>query len=57
MIWQTHADVLAYFHMRLEEYGFKLLIPKAEDHLATVTTVKLPEGYDYPKFVTHMRLK
>ncbi|XP_039753562.1 serine--pyruvate aminotransferase, mitochondrial [Pararge aegeria] len=53
--WKTHADVVGHFHKRLRQYGFNFLVPKAEDRLATVTTVVLPQGYDYLKFVKYMR--
>ncbi|CAH2096204.1 unnamed protein product [Euphydryas editha] len=55
--WQQHAEVTAYFHKRLQEYGFKLLVPKPEDRLPTVTTVTLPPGYDYANFVKYLRKK
>ncbi|KAF9801226.1 hypothetical protein SFRURICE_014244 [Spodoptera frugiperda] len=45
----------AHFHKRLREYSFEFLIPKPEDRLVTVTTVKLPKGYDYKQFVKYMR--
>lgn len=57
VFWQTHADVQAHFTKRLQQYGFKLLVPKVEDRLATVTTVVLPAGYDYVKFSKYMREK
>ncbi|KAJ8722077.1 hypothetical protein PYW08_004479 [Mythimna loreyi] len=55
--WARHAATTARFHMRLREYSFEFLIPKPEDRLATVTTVKLPKGYDYMEFVKYMRAK
>ncbi|KAH9644868.1 hypothetical protein HF086_007956 [Spodoptera exigua] len=53
--WARHAASTAHFHKRLREYSFEFLIPKPEDRLATVTTVKLPKGYDYKQFVKYMR--
>ncbi|CAH1638202.1 unnamed protein product [Spodoptera littoralis] len=53
--WARHAASTAHFHKRLREYSFEFLIPKPEDRLATVTTVKLPKGYDYRGFVKYMR--
>ncbi|XP_069359534.1 alanine--glyoxylate aminotransferase isoform X2 [Maniola hyperantus] len=57
VFWKTHADVVAHFHKRLQQNGFKFLVPKPQDRLATVTTVVLPKGYDYIKFVKYMREK
>ncbi|XP_045448285.1 serine--pyruvate aminotransferase, mitochondrial [Melitaea cinxia] len=57
IFWNQHAEVTALFHKRLQEYGFSFLIPKPEDRLPTVTTVTLPPGYDYAKFVKVLREK
>lgn len=55
--WEKHAEVLAHFHKRLQEYGFSFLVPKPEDRLPTVTAVTLPPGIDYAKFVKLLREK
>ncbi|XP_046966213.1 serine--pyruvate aminotransferase, mitochondrial [Vanessa cardui] len=55
--WERHTQTTAQFHKRLEEYGFKFLIPKPEDRLVTVTTIVLPSGYDYMAFVKYLREK
>lgn len=53
--WEQHAKTTAHFHKRLQEFGFKFLVPKPEDRLVTVTTVVLPDGYNYIQFVKYMR--
>ncbi|CAH0715555.1 unnamed protein product, partial [Brenthis ino] len=53
--WERHAETTAHFHKRLQEFCFKLLVPRPEDRLTTVTTVVLPDGYDYIQFVKYMR--
>ncbi|XP_032517764.2 alanine--glyoxylate aminotransferase [Danaus plexippus] len=55
VFWEQHATITAHFCKRLEQNGFELLIPKAEDRLATVTTVILPKGYDYKEYITYIR--
>ncbi|XP_041979101.1 serine--pyruvate aminotransferase, mitochondrial-like [Aricia agestis] len=52
--WERHTNTMVHFHKRLQEMGFKFLIPKPEDRLPTVTTVVLPPGYDYLAFVKYM---
>ncbi|KOB79161.1 Serine--pyruvate aminotransferase [Operophtera brumata] len=53
--WARHAAVTAHFHKRLQDFNFQFMVPKAEDRLATVTTIVLPKGYDYMEFVRYIR--
>ncbi|CAF4903428.1 unnamed protein product [Pieris macdunnoughi] len=55
--WSRHAQTTALFHKMLTHYGFEFLIPKPEDRLATVTTVKVPKGCVDQDFMNHIRYK
>ncbi|XP_048000924.1 serine--pyruvate aminotransferase-like isoform X2 [Leguminivora glycinivorella] len=53
--WARHASVAARFHARLRAYGFEFLVRKPEERMSAVTTILLPEGLGYNKFVAQMR--
>lgn len=53
--WARHAAVTAHFHKRLQDFNFQFLVPKPEDRLVTVTTIVLPNGYDYMEVVKYIR--
>ncbi|CAB3261450.1 unnamed protein product [Arctia plantaginis] len=55
--WARHATTLAHFHKRLQEMSVTFYVPIPEERLPTVTTLVLPEGYDYTEFCDYMRAK
>ncbi|KAG6443765.1 hypothetical protein O3G_MSEX003031 [Manduca sexta] len=55
--WARHAATTAHFHRRIQQMSLQFLVPKPEDRLATVTTIVLPNGYDYVKFYKYIRDK
>ncbi|CAK1556477.1 unnamed protein product [Leptosia nina] len=55
--WDRHASTTALFHKFLKELGFEFLIPKPEDRLTTVTTVKVPSGCSEQDFLKYIRQK
>ncbi|XP_061724247.1 alanine--glyoxylate aminotransferase-like [Cydia pomonella] len=53
--WARHGAVAARFHARLRAHGFEFLVRRPEDRMAAVTTLQLPEGLGYNKFVAQLR--
>ncbi|XP_028650609.1 alanine--glyoxylate aminotransferase-like isoform X2 [Erpetoichthys calabaricus] len=45
--WKLHEETALYLHERLENIGLKLFVKEKHMRLPTVTTIAVPEGYDW----------
>ncbi|MBN3277688.1 SPYA protein, partial [Polyodon spathula] len=45
--WKHHQEMALYFHQGLEKLGLKLFVKDKNVRLPTVTTIAVPEGYDW----------
>ncbi|KAG2463266.1 SPYA protein, partial [Polypterus senegalus] len=45
--WKHHEETALYLHERLENIGLKLFVKEKHMRLPTVTTIAVPEGYDW----------
>ncbi|XP_013145154.1 PREDICTED: serine--pyruvate aminotransferase, mitochondrial isoform X2 [Papilio polytes] len=55
--WERHAKVSRHFYERLQRLPLEFLVPNPEYRLATVTTLVLPNGYNYNDVVKYLREK
>uniref|UniRef100_A0A3B5KY90 Alanine--glyoxylate aminotransferase n=1 Tax=Xiphophorus couchianus TaxID=32473 RepID=A0A3B5KY90_9TELE len=51
--WRKHKEVAAYLYKGLEDLGLKLFIPD-KLRLPSVTTISIPEGYDWREMLTYI---
>ncbi|XP_008432415.1 serine--pyruvate aminotransferase, mitochondrial-like [Poecilia reticulata] len=52
--WRKHKEVAAYLYKGLEDLGLKLFIPDKELRLPSVTTISIPEGYEWREMLTYI---
>ncbi|KAK6484051.1 serine--pyruvate aminotransferase-like [Huso huso] len=45
--WKHHQEMALYLHQGLEKLGLKLFVKDKDVRLPTVTTIAVPEGYDW----------
>ncbi|KAJ3594955.1 hypothetical protein NHX12_004260 [Muraenolepis orangiensis] len=45
--WRQHREVAAYLYRGLEDLGLSLFIPDKDMRLPSVTTIAIPQGYDW----------
>uniref|UniRef100_A0A3P9NID2 Alanine--glyoxylate aminotransferase n=1 Tax=Poecilia reticulata TaxID=8081 RepID=A0A3P9NID2_POERE len=51
--WRKHKEVAAYLYKGLEDLGLKLFIPD-KLRLPSVTTISIPEGYEWREMLTYI---
>ncbi|XP_075717470.1 alanine--glyoxylate aminotransferase [Rhinoderma darwinii] len=52
--WEIHRENALRFHKGLEDLGLKLFVKNPALRLPTVTTVSVPEGYDWKEITTYI---
>uniref|UniRef100_A0A8C7ZX88 Alanine--glyoxylate aminotransferase n=1 Tax=Oryzias sinensis TaxID=183150 RepID=A0A8C7ZX88_9TELE len=52
--WRKHKEVSAYLYKGLEDLGLKLFIPDRDLRLPSVTTIAIPEGYDWREMLGYI---
>ncbi|XP_056420664.1 alanine--glyoxylate aminotransferase isoform X1 [Hyla sarda] len=52
--WEIHRENALRFHKGLEELGLKLFVKDPALRLPTVTTICVPEGYDWKEITTYI---
>uniref|UniRef100_H2MP62 Alanine--glyoxylate aminotransferase n=1 Tax=Oryzias latipes TaxID=8090 RepID=H2MP62_ORYLA len=52
--WRKHKEVAAYLYKGLEDLGLKLFIPDRDLRLPSVTTIAIPEGYDWREMLGYI---
>uniref|UniRef100_A0AAX7T6Z2 Alanine--glyoxylate aminotransferase n=1 Tax=Astatotilapia calliptera TaxID=8154 RepID=A0AAX7T6Z2_ASTCA len=52
--WKKHKEVAAYLYRGLEDLGLKLFVPERDLRLPSVTTIAIPEGYDWREMLTYI---
>ncbi|XP_018423412.1 PREDICTED: serine--pyruvate aminotransferase isoform X2 [Nanorana parkeri] len=55
--WEQHRETALRFHKGLEDLGLKLFVKDPALRLPTVTTVKVPDGYDWKDITTYIMKK
>nr|XP_033815504.1 serine--pyruvate aminotransferase [Geotrypetes seraphini] len=55
--WQLHKDNALYLHQGLEKLGIKLFVKDQAVRLPTVTTISVPEGYDWMEITSYIMKK
>ncbi|XP_041120506.1 serine--pyruvate aminotransferase, mitochondrial-like [Polyodon spathula] len=52
--WKHHQEIAQYLHQGLEKLGLKLFVKDKNLRLPTVTTIAVPEGYDWRDITTYV---
>ncbi|XP_028328079.1 alanine--glyoxylate and serine--pyruvate aminotransferase b [Gouania willdenowi] len=52
--WRKHKEVSGYLQRGLEDLGLKLFIPERDLRLPSVTTIAIPEGYDWREMLVYI---
>ncbi|XP_037106144.1 alanine--glyoxylate and serine--pyruvate aminotransferase a [Syngnathus acus] len=52
--WKKHREVAEYFHTGLERMGLKLFVEDQALRLPTVTTIVVPDGYDWKEITAYV---
>ncbi|KAG7321565.1 hypothetical protein KOW79_014423 [Hemibagrus wyckioides] len=52
--WRQHREVAEYLWKGLEDLGLQLFIKDKDLRLPSVTTITIPEGYDWKELLTYM---
>ncbi|GAA6097558.1 alanine--glyoxylate and serine--pyruvate aminotransferase b [Tachysurus ichikawai] len=52
--WRQHREVAEYLWKGLEDLGLKLFIKDKDLRLPSVTTIAIPEGYDWKELLMYM---
>ncbi|KAM7379327.1 hypothetical protein PAMP_004890 [Pampus punctatissimus] len=52
--WRKHKEVAAYLYRGLEDLGLKLFIPERDLRLPSVTTIAIPDGYDWREMLAYI---
>uniref|UniRef100_A0A8C6M658 Alanine--glyoxylate aminotransferase n=1 Tax=Nothobranchius furzeri TaxID=105023 RepID=A0A8C6M658_NOTFU len=52
--WRKHKEVAAYLYRGLEDLGLELFIPDKDLRLPSVTTISIPEGYDWREMLVYI---
>ncbi|XP_068136747.1 alanine--glyoxylate aminotransferase [Hyperolius riggenbachi] len=52
--WEQHREIALMFHKGLEDLGLKLFVKDPALRLPTVTTVCVPEGYDWKEITAYI---
>ncbi|XP_034039494.1 alanine--glyoxylate and serine--pyruvate aminotransferase b [Thalassophryne amazonica] len=52
--WRKHKEVSSYLHRGLEDLGLKLFIPERDLRLPSVTTIAVPDGYDWKELLAYI---
>uniref|UniRef100_A0A673BFK8 Alanine--glyoxylate aminotransferase n=1 Tax=Sphaeramia orbicularis TaxID=375764 RepID=A0A673BFK8_9TELE len=52
--WRKHKEVAAYLYRGLEDLGLKLFIPERDLRLPSVTTIAIPEGYNWRELLAYI---
>uniref|UniRef100_A0A674MEY5 Alanine--glyoxylate aminotransferase n=1 Tax=Takifugu rubripes TaxID=31033 RepID=A0A674MEY5_TAKRU len=52
--WRKHKEIAAYLYKGLEDMGLKLFIPDRDLRLPSVTTIAIPDGYDWREMLAYI---
>uniref|UniRef100_A0A8D3BQ24 Alanine--glyoxylate aminotransferase n=1 Tax=Scophthalmus maximus TaxID=52904 RepID=A0A8D3BQ24_SCOMX len=52
--WKKHKEVAAYLYRGLEDLGLQLFIPERDLRLPSVTTIAIPNGYDWREMLVYI---
>ncbi|TNN40612.1 Serine--pyruvate aminotransferase, mitochondrial [Liparis tanakae] len=52
--WKKHKDVASYLYRGLEDLGLKLFIPDRDLRLPSVTTIAIPDGYNWRELLAYI---
>ncbi|XP_006637739.1 alanine--glyoxylate and serine--pyruvate aminotransferase a [Lepisosteus oculatus] len=52
--WKQHQEVAEYLHQGLENLGLKLFVKEKHLRLPTVTTITVPQGYDWKEITAYV---
>ncbi|XP_066565234.1 alanine--glyoxylate and serine--pyruvate aminotransferase a [Amia ocellicauda] len=52
--WRNHQEVAEYLYKGLENLGLKLFVQDKRMRLPTVTTIAVPQGYDWKEITTYV---
>uniref|UniRef100_A0A8P4G9U6 Alanine--glyoxylate aminotransferase n=1 Tax=Dicentrarchus labrax TaxID=13489 RepID=A0A8P4G9U6_DICLA len=52
--WKKHKEVAAYLYRGLEDLGLKLFIPERDLRLPSVTTIAIPDGYEWRELLAYI---
>ncbi|XP_040204856.1 serine--pyruvate aminotransferase isoform X1 [Rana temporaria] len=55
--WDQHREITLMFHKGLEALGLKLFVKDPALRLPTVTTIRVPDGYEWKDITTHIMRK